>query len=148
MVRPEGGPGGVTVPILPLIDLLLLLGSGSLFVGFVLKSIAITTRFRPTLLGFSSLDFVLIAGVCMGLALVLAARTWVKLNESRLFRLRREDSEARFRLEQREMQRAADRLEGRDVDREDEDEDDDEGDSDEGPPGRRRGRREAATGRR
>ena len=99
------------MPVLPLIDLLLLMGTGSLFVGFVLKSISLTTRFQPTVLGFSSLDFVLIAGVCMGLALVLAARTWVKLNEPRLVRLRREDSEERFRLEQLDLERAAAALE-------------------------------------
>lgn len=72
------------MPVLPLIDLLILLGSGSLMVGFVLKSIVISTSYRPTILGFSSIDFVVIAGICMGLALTLAARTWVKLNESRL----------------------------------------------------------------
>ena len=32
----------------------------------------------------SSIDFVLMAGVCLGFALALAARTWVKLNEPRL----------------------------------------------------------------
>jgi len=72
------------VPILPLIDLLILLATGSLFVGFVLKAIAITTRYSPSILGFSSLDFVIITGICMGLALVLAARSWVKLNESEI----------------------------------------------------------------
>ena len=95
------------MPVLPLIDLLLLLGTGSLFVGFLLKAISITTRFHPTVLGFSSIDFVLIAGVCMGLALVLAARTWVKLNEPRLLALRRERLEDQFRREQRLLERAA-----------------------------------------
>ena len=99
------------MPILPLIDLLLLAGTGSLFVGFLLKAIAITTRFRPSILGFSSIDFVLIAGVCMGFALVLAARTWVKLNEPRALALQRERMEARFRAEDRELVRAADALE-------------------------------------
>lgn len=95
------------MPVLPLIDLFLLLGTGSLFVGFLLKAIAITTRFQPTVLGFSSIDFVLIAGVCMGLALVLAARTWVKLNEPRLLAMRRESLEEQFRREQRLLERAA-----------------------------------------
>jgi hypothetical protein len=72
------------LPILPLIDLLILMSTASLLTGFVLKAIALTTRYRPTLLGFSSLDFVIITGVCLGLAMVLAARTWVKLNEPRL----------------------------------------------------------------
>ena len=69
------------MPILPLVDLLILMGTGSLLIGFLLKAISITTLFNPTLLGFSSVDFVLIAGVCMGFALTLVARTWLKLNE-------------------------------------------------------------------
>jgi hypothetical protein len=72
------------LPILPLIDLLILLSTASLLVGFVLKTIALTTRYHPAILGFSSLDFVTIAGIWLALALVLAARTWVKLNEPRL----------------------------------------------------------------
>jgi hypothetical protein len=98
------------VPILPLIDLMLLLGTGSLFVGFLLKAVALTTRFQPSLLGFTSIDFVLIAGICMGLALVLAARTWVKLNEPQLLDLRRRSSEERFRREQRALESEAARL--------------------------------------
>jgi|SRR5215510_10200964 len=95
------------MPILPLIDLLLLLGTGSLFVGFLLKAIAITTRFRPHVLGFTSIDFVLIAGICMGFALVLAARTWVKLNEPRALLLQRESVEERLRVHDRDLERAA-----------------------------------------
>ena len=94
------------MPVLPLIDLLLLLGTGSLFVGFLLKTISITTRFHPNVLGFTSIDFVLIAGVCMGLALVLAARTWVKLNEPRALAMSRENREERFRREQRLLERS------------------------------------------
>ena len=63
---------------------MLLLGTGSLLVGFLLKAISITTRFQPHVLGFTSIDFVLIAGICMGFALVLAAWTWVKLNQLRV----------------------------------------------------------------
>jgi len=77
------------VPVLPLIDLLILMSTASLLVGFVLKAINLTTRYSPTVLGFSSLDFVIITGVCLGLAVVLAARTWVKLNEPRLYAARR-----------------------------------------------------------
>jgi hypothetical protein len=76
------------LPILPLIDLLILLSTGSLLVGFVLKAIALTTRYRPAILGFTSLDFVIIAGIWLALALVLAARTWVKLNEPQLLGMR------------------------------------------------------------
>ena len=70
--------------ILPLIDLLILMGSACLGIGFVLKSIEITTHYNPLILGFSTIDFVLMAGVCLGFALALAARTWVKLNEPKL----------------------------------------------------------------
>jgi len=72
------------LPILPLIDLLILLSTASLLVGFVLKAVALTTRYHAAILGFTSLDFVIIAGVWLALALVLAARTWVKLNEPQL----------------------------------------------------------------
>jgi hypothetical protein len=84
--------GGAAVPILPLIDLLILMSTASLLVGFVLKAVDIATRYRPTLLGFSSIDFVLITGICLALALVLAARTWVKLNEPKLLGIRSQHS--------------------------------------------------------
>jgi hypothetical protein len=87
------------VPILPLVDLLILMGSASLLVGFLLKAIAMATIYRPTILGFTSLDFALIAVVWFGLALVLVARTWLKLNEPELLalrsRLRREEAQRR-----------------------------------------------------
>ena len=76
--------------ILPLIDLLVLLGSGTLIVGFVLKALDLATRYKPAILGFSSLDFLLMTGVFWVFALVLTARTWVKLNEPKLFQLRRD----------------------------------------------------------
>jgi len=91
------------VPVLPLIDLLILLGSGSLVIGFLFKAAAITTPYRPTLLGFSSLDFVLIAGICFAMALTLAARTWVKMNEPRLGALRRRASEAELRWQSEDL---------------------------------------------
>jgi len=77
------------LPILPLIDLMILSGTGLLAVGFVLKVVAIATVYNPTVLGFSSMDFLTLAGVCWGLALVLAARAWVRLNEPNLVALRR-----------------------------------------------------------
>ena len=75
--------------ILPLIDLLVILGSGTLLVGSVMKAIDVSTYFKPAILGFSSVDFLLMTGVFWILALVLAARTWVKLNEPKLVELRR-----------------------------------------------------------
>ncbi|MGH0030876.1 MAG: hypothetical protein ACQGVC_13870 [Myxococcota bacterium] len=83
------------MPILPIVDLLILLASGSLVVGFLLKAVALATIYRPTLLGFSPADFVLIAGICMLLALVMVARTWLKLHEPSLLAL-----QSRLRHEQ------------------------------------------------
>jgi hypothetical protein len=87
------------MPILPLVDLLILLGSASLLVGFLLKAIALATIYQPTLLGFSSLDFAVITAVCFGLALTLVARTWLKLHEPSLLalqsRLRAEEAHRR-----------------------------------------------------
>ena len=86
------------MPILPLVDLLILLGSGSLVIGFLLKAIMLATLYRPTILGFSSLDFAVITAVCFG-ALTLVARTWLKLNEPSLLalqsRLRAEEAHRR-----------------------------------------------------
>ena len=90
------------MPILPIVDLLILLGTGSLGIGFLLKAIALATIYRPSILGFTSLDFVLISGVCLSLALVLVARTWLKLNEPTLLAL-----QSRLRHEQA-RQRAID----------------------------------------
>jgi hypothetical protein len=81
--------------ILPLIDFLILAGTGTLVTGFLMKAIAITTVYRPSILGFTSIDFVVMSGVCWGFALVLAARSWVRLNEPGLLAVRREEVHAR-----------------------------------------------------
>ena len=105
------------MPVLPLVDLLILIGSGSLALGFLLKFITLVSIYRPTIVGFSSLDFVLIAGVCFSLALVFVARTWLKLNEPSLLalksRLRAEQAQARAREQdlEREAVGAADAVE-------------------------------------
>jgi len=91
------------VPVLPLIDLMILMGSLSLVLGFGLKAISITTRYQPSILGFSSIDMVIIAGICLAFALTLAARTWVKLNEPRLLAFRRRASEAELRWQSGEL---------------------------------------------
>lgn len=105
--------GGPFVPVLPLIDLMILLGTGSLILGFVLKAAAIATQYSPTFLGFSSMNYVVIAAICFAFALTLAARTWVKLNEPKLMALRRRASEAelrwqaeQFEVEQQEPERS------------------------------------------
>lgn len=100
------------MPILPVVDLLILLGSLNLLVGFVLKAIALATIYRPSILGFTSTDFVLIAGICVALALVLVARTWLKLNEPNLLalqsRLRHEQARQRaIDLEQERLETSA-----------------------------------------
>jgi len=84
------------MPVLPLIDLLLLAGWTSLFTGFVLKAIALTTTYRPAILGMSSIDFFLVAVACMLFAIALAARTWVKSQEpaARALRLHKETMDA------------------------------------------------------
>jgi hypothetical protein len=88
--------GGEDMPVLPLIDLLLLGGWTALFAGFVLKAIALTTSYHPTILGMSSLDFFLVAVVSMLFAIALAARTWVKSQApaARAARLHQETLEA------------------------------------------------------
>ena len=80
---------GVCVLVLPLIDLLILFGWTTLSIGGVLKAIYATTNYRPTLVGMGPLDCVIAAGVFLLLALALAARTWVKLNEPKLVAARR-----------------------------------------------------------
>jgi hypothetical protein len=101
------------VPILPLIDLLILGGSLSLVLGFGMKAISITTHYRPTILGFSSIDMVVIAAVCLGFALTLAARTWVKLNEPRLMAFRRRATQAELRWQAEEIEQEAEAEEAR-----------------------------------
>lgn len=69
------------MPVLPLIDLMLLSGWTSLFVGFVLKVIHVSTSYRPTIFGLTPFDFLMIALAALLFAIALAARTWVKTQE-------------------------------------------------------------------
>jgi hypothetical protein len=77
------------VPVLPIIDLLILLGWSALMAGGALKAIHMTTTYRPSIFGLAPSDCLLIAGVFLTFALTLAARTWVKLNEPTLLARRR-----------------------------------------------------------
>jgi hypothetical protein len=77
------------VPVLPLIDLLILLGWTSLLVGFVLKALSIALSYPLAIFGLAPIDFLLVAGVSLLFALSLAARTWVKVHEPRLVARRR-----------------------------------------------------------
>jgi hypothetical protein len=89
------------MPVLPLVDLFILLGTGAFGIGVLLKVIDIATHYDPVLLGFSAIDFALITAVCFAFALTLVARTWLKLNEPRLLalqsRLRAEEAHRRAR---------------------------------------------------
>ena len=76
------------MPVLPIIDMLIILGWTCLFLGGVLKAIRSATTYSPTLFTFSPTDLLIIAGVFLGFALTLAARTWVKLNEPKLLEKR------------------------------------------------------------
>ncbi|MDJ0849293.1 MAG: hypothetical protein QNK04_13035 [Myxococcota bacterium] len=89
--------------ILPLIDLLILSGTGFLAIGFVLKAISVTTTYHPAILGFSSMDFVIFTGICWAFALTLAARSWVRLNEPKLLAVKREQLQARARAHAHEI---------------------------------------------
>lgn len=77
------------MPVLPLIDLMLLSGWTSLFVGFVLKAIHLSTSYRPTIFGLTPFDFLLIALAALLFAIALAARTWVKTQEPAAIAARR-----------------------------------------------------------
>jgi hypothetical protein len=90
-----------TVLILPLIDLLILLGTGFLAIGGLLKVMYVATVYRWTPVGFTPMDFATLAIVCWVLALVLAARTWVKVNEPALHAVRRQQIQAVGRREAR-----------------------------------------------
>jgi hypothetical protein len=72
------------VPVLPLIDLLILVSWTSLVWAFVHKGLWLALASSFTVLGLTPYDFVLGSGVCLLFALALAARVWVKANESRL----------------------------------------------------------------
>ena len=85
------------MPVLPIIDLLILVGWTSLGIGAVLKAVAIATVYRPNIFSLTAMDFVVVAAICFMFALTLAARTWVKLNEPRLMAMDARDVEARIR---------------------------------------------------
>ena len=77
------------MPVLPIIDLLIFLGWTTLAAGGILKAIYVATSYRPTLFSLSPADLLLVALAFLGLAMTLAARTWVRLNEPQLTASRR-----------------------------------------------------------
>ena len=74
------------MPVLPLIDLLIVVAWTSFIWAFVHKAawMAFDSAFR--VLGLGPTDFVIGGAVCLLFALALAARQWVKLNEPGLLR--------------------------------------------------------------
>jgi hypothetical protein len=73
-----------------MIDLMILVAWTSLIVAVVQKAIGMALATRATVFGMTPFDFVVVAAVCLLFALALAARVWVKANESRLLRAVRE----------------------------------------------------------
>ncbi|HIF95156.1 MAG TPA: hypothetical protein EYQ60_18845 [Myxococcales bacterium] len=79
------------MPVLPLIDFMLLSGWTALLIGFVLKAIHLTTNYRPSIIGLTPIDFLLVGVAAMLFAIALAARTWVKTQEPTAVAIRRRD---------------------------------------------------------
>ena len=77
------------MPVLPLIDLLIMVGWTALMAAGLLKAIRLSTAYRPELLGLGPADLVVFAGACLLFGLALAARTWVKYHEPKLMAQRR-----------------------------------------------------------
>ncbi len=77
------------MPVLPFIDLLILLGTGCLGLGFAIKLINLAARLNVTLFGISPMDCLLAGAAFFMLALTLAARTWVKGREPAIVRAQR-----------------------------------------------------------
>ena len=70
------------MPILPIIDLLILMAWTVLFGAFGLKLIGLTTSYSPALFGLGPLEFTLIAAVLLLFAIALSMRTWLRTQES------------------------------------------------------------------
>lgn len=76
------------MPVLPLIDLLILVAWTLLGWAVFHKALWMALASRFTVFGLGPFDFFLAAGVCLLFAIALAARVWVKANEPRLLRER------------------------------------------------------------
>jgi len=72
------------MPVLPLIDLMILIAWASLVSAFVQKGLRLALASNFTVLGLTPYDFVLCSGVSLLLALALAARVWVKAHEPKV----------------------------------------------------------------
>jgi len=78
------------MPVLPLIDLMILIAWTSLIVAGAQKMLSLALARNLTILGIGPIDLVVLAGVCLLFALALAARVWVRATEPALARARRE----------------------------------------------------------
>lgn len=76
------------MPVLPLIDLMVLIAWTSMIIGAVQKTLSIALGRPLSAFGFSPTDFMLIAMAALLFALTLAARTWVRAYEPALRRAR------------------------------------------------------------
>ena len=77
------------MPILPIIDLLILMAWTVLFGAFGLKLSALTTSYSPALFGLGPFEFTVIAAVLLLFAIALASRTWLRAQESKHLGARR-----------------------------------------------------------
>jgi hypothetical protein len=74
------------MPVLPLIDLLLLVAWTSLVWAFIHKAIWLALAANFTIFGLTPIDFATGSALCLLFATTLSARTWVKLNEHKILR--------------------------------------------------------------
>ena len=72
------------MPILPLIDLLMLISISGMMWAFTHKALWLAFDASWTVLGMTPYDFLLGSVSCLLLSLTLAARVWVKANEPAL----------------------------------------------------------------
>lgn len=70
------------MPILPIIDLLILMAWTALISATGLKLIHVTTSYRPEILGLGPFDLTVVAAVLLLFSLALSARTWLRAQES------------------------------------------------------------------
>ena len=80
------------MPILPIIDLLILLAWTTLAAGGALKLVNVALARYWTLLGFAPFDLLMISAVLLVFALTLVGRTWVKANDPALLAAQRADA--------------------------------------------------------
>lgn len=91
------------MPVLPLIDLMILIAWTSLIVAGAQKMLGLALNRSLEILGIGPIDFVILAGTCLLFALALAARVWVRATEPALVRARREAAQAKNEAASRQV---------------------------------------------